>query len=134
MKHLLDVNILVAWGWSDHEDHDRVATWIGKQMQTKDAVLMTSPIPQLGFIRVSVQRTAGNVSVREASEVLSGMLESLGSCHHFLADNRAPAEGFADWCGSASRTTDAHLLALAEKHNARLATLDTKIPGAFVLP
>ena len=34
----------------------------------------------------------------------------------------------------ASRTTDAHLIRLAEAHGARLATLDTGIPGAFLVP
>ena len=28
MKHLLDVNIPVAWGWRYHADHDRVVRWI----------------------------------------------------------------------------------------------------------
>jgi len=34
----------------------------------------------------------------------------------------------------ASRTTDAHLLELAKAHGARLATLDRRIPGAFLVP
>ena len=31
MSHLLDVNVLVAWGWSDHVDHQRTVRWIAKQ-------------------------------------------------------------------------------------------------------
>ena len=51
----------------------------------------------------------------------------------FLADDRE-AFGWPDWCATASRTTDAHLLALAEANGAELATLDGGIPGAFVIP
>jgi hypothetical protein len=29
MNYLLDVNVLVAWGWADHADHRRAAAWIG---------------------------------------------------------------------------------------------------------
>jgi predicted nucleic acid-binding protein len=38
------------------------------------------------------------------------------------------------WCQSSSRTTDAHLLELAETHGAKFATLDTGIPGVFLIP
>jgi predicted nucleic acid-binding protein len=31
-------------------------------------------------------------------------------------------------------TTDAHLLALASAHDAKLVTLDTGIPDAFIVP
>ena len=28
MNYLLDVNVLVAWGWADHIEHRRAASWI----------------------------------------------------------------------------------------------------------
>ena len=68
MKYLLDVNILVGWGWSDHVDHLRVARWIAGIKKSRADLLMTSPIPQLGFVRVSMQRTGGRITVHEASE------------------------------------------------------------------
>ena len=134
MRYLLDVNVLVAWGWGDHVDHERTAAWIGRQKRARAGRLLTSSIPQLGFVRVSVQRAAGRVTVDRAANVLCGMLRSLAGRHQFLTDDRAPSDGFAEWCRSAARTTDAHLLALADAHGARLATLDAGIPGAFVLP
>jgi predicted nucleic acid-binding protein len=118
MRYLLDVSVLVAWGWSDHVDHARTAIWIAAARKQKTAELLTSAIPELGFVRVSVQRTEGRVTVEEASRTLAGMLDSLGACHVFLP----------------SQTTDAHLLGLAEAHRARLATLDAGIPGAFLVP
>jgi uncharacterized protein len=133
MKFLLDVNVLVAWGWSDHVDHERTVAWIGAAIRKKTTKLMTSAIPELGFVRVSVQRTGGRVTVTEAGETLAGMVAALGARHVLLADDQA-ARRFPAWCSSVSRTTDAHLLALAAAHGAKLATLDTGIPGAFLIP
>ena len=133
MNYLLDVNILVAWGWSDHVDHERTAEWISSAKKQKATKLMTSAIPELGFVRVAMQRTGGRVTVAEAAETLAGMLATLGARHVLLADDQA-ARQFPEWCSSASRTTDAHLLDLAAAHGAKLATLDTGIPGAFLVP
>ena len=133
MNYLLDVNVLVAWGWSDHVDHERTAAWIASARTQKAAKLMTAAIPELGFVRVSVQRTGGRVTVEDASETLAGMVAALGARHVLLADDQAVRQ-FPHWCSSASRTTDAHLLELAARHGAKLATLDTGIPGAFLIP
>jgi len=133
VRYLLDVNILIAWGWADHVDHERTAKWIATLREQKAAKLLTSAIPELGFVRVSVQRTAGRLTVAEASQVLKGMLDRLGASHVFLSDDR-PAHDFPEWCQQASRTTDAHLIGLAEAHRATLATLDEGIPGAFLIP
>ena len=132
MKYLLDVNVLVAWGWADHADHDRVARWIGKVGKKGGDTLLTSAIPQLGFVRVAAQRTGGQVSPEAAGRVLTGMLRALGSGHEFVPDDRE-ASRWPVWCQTASRTTDAHLLALAKAHGAELATLDQGIPGAFII-
>ena len=133
MNYLLDVSVLVAWGWSDHVAHARAARWIGAIRTRKDSRLLTSAIPELGFVRVSVQRASGRVTVKEAGQALAAMLGALGACHSFLPDDQ-PAGDFPEWCRGASRTTDAHLLRLAKAHGARLATLDKGIPGAFVVP
>ena len=132
MKYLLDVNVLVAWGWADHADHERVARWIGKVKQVGGGALLTSAVPQLGFVRVSVQRTGGQVLPEEAGRVLAGMLRSLGAGHEFVPDDQEALQ-WPEWCGSAARTTDAHLVALAKAHGAELATLDQGIPGAYVI-
>jgi uncharacterized protein len=133
MRYLLDVNLLVAWGWVDHVDHDRAATWVARTKLIRGTFLLTSAIPQLGFVRVSVQRAAGSLTLSEAAEVLFSMVKSLGQKHAFIPDN-IDSTSWPAWCRQASRSTDAHLLLLAEAHQARLATLDTGIPGAFLLP
>ena len=50
MNYLAEVNILVAWGWSDHVDHERTVAWIAATRKQKATKLMTSAIPELGFV------------------------------------------------------------------------------------
>ncbi|MBS0656863.1 MAG: PIN domain-containing protein [Verrucomicrobia bacterium] len=133
MNYLLDVNVLVAWGWFDHADHPRVAKWLAKTLQEPASRLWTSPIPQLGFVRVSVQRSGGRVSVELATKTLAGMLRGLREHHAFLPDD-LEVKSWPAWCQAASRTTDAHLAELAVRHGGVLATLDQSVPGAFVIP
>ena len=133
-KYLLDVNVLVAWGWADHADHLRAAKWIGSMKGRRGVLLCTSAIPELGFVRVSVQRTAGRLPLADAAAILSGMLLALGKSHAFVPDDLSSATPWPEWCQSASRSTDAHLAALADRHGLRLATLDEGIPASFLIP
>ncbi len=133
MNYLLDVNVLLAWGWEDHVDHGRTIQWLESKAAHATDRFFTSALPQLGFVRVSVQRSRGLISVAEAGETLAGMLSALGKRHAFLADDQW-AIHFEQWCVSAGQTTDAHLVSLARAHAAVLATLDTGIPDAFLVP
>jgi predicted nucleic acid-binding protein len=133
VKYLLDVNVLVAWGWKEHTDHERVAKWLARGRGTPGIELLTSPIPELGFVRVSVQRAAGAIGVREACLALEAMLSSLGKTHSFIPDDLR-GSALPAWCKGAARTTDAYLLALANSNGAKLATLDTGIPDAVLVP
>ncbi len=134
MNYLLDVNILVAWGWSDHSHHDRVDKWIGFSLSKPRISLHTTSIVELGFVRISVQKSADTITIKEAADRLGHLLTGLGSHHRFLHDDLCSRREFPTWCKNPTHTTDAHLLALAEKHGLQLATLDTGIPGAFVIP
>jgi hypothetical protein len=87
VRDLLDVNVLVAWGWADQVDHQRAIRWIARQKKARGAALFTSPIPEIGFVRFSVHRASGRLTVRQAADVLRGMLASLGPVHRFLPDD-----------------------------------------------
>jgi toxin-antitoxin system PIN domain toxin len=132
VKYLIDVNVLVAWGWVDHTEHHRVAKWIATTKKSRTDTLLTSAIPQLGFIRVSVQRAGGRLTAEDAGQALEKMLQSLGPVHAFLPDDE-PSFVWPQWCRGAARTTDAHLSALAVAHGAQLVTLDKGMPGAWVI-
>lgn len=133
MNYLLDVHLLVAWGWTDHSDHSRVAKWLAAERGGVGTQLLTSAIPELGFVRVSVQRSRGRVTPTQASAVLESMIRSLGAAYAFLPDDE-PSRAWPGWCHGAARTTGAHLLRLAQAHGASLATLDRGIPGAYLIP
>jgi toxin-antitoxin system PIN domain toxin len=134
MNYLLDVNVLVAWGWSDHPHHERFDRWIQEKLSNSKVLLSTTSIVELGFVRVSVQKSADTVTIQEAADRLDHLLSKLRNRHRFLPDDLSSRRNFPGWCTSPKHTTDAHLIALAEKHGLQLATLDTGIPGAFVIP
>ena len=134
MNFLLDVNALVAWAWTDHIHHLRVDRWMAGVLSSRHDLATTTSICELGFVRVSVSRNPAAVDVSLAAKKLHQLMEFVGIKHRFLPDDLSSRRDFPTWCTSPKHTTDAHLLALAEKHGLQLATLDTGIPGAFVIP
>jgi predicted nucleic acid-binding protein len=134
MSHLLDVNALVAWAWTDHPHHLRVDRWIEIIRSVDQGELATTSIVELGFVRVSVLRNPTGITVEMASQRLIELVGFLKTQHRFLPDDLSSCGAFPAWCKNPKNTTDAHLLALAEKHGLQLATLDTGIPGAFIIP
>ena len=44
------------------------------------------------------------------------------------------ADQLPAWVKTVRQTTDGHLLELANRYSTALATLDDKIPGAFLVP
>ena len=134
MNYLLDVNVLVAWGWADHIEHRRAASWIQSIKKKRSDRLLTSAIPELGFVRVSCQRAGGRLELDDAITCLAALVKNLGSKHSFLGDDLSSTIALPSWCDGPSRSTDAHLRSLAKRHGAILATLDAGIPGAFLIP
>ncbi len=130
MTFLLDVNALVALGFAHHEFHARVARWI--KAEDFPALAICS-ITELGFVRVLSQAVVYGFTVADARSVLLRMKRSTTPRFTFLADahdiSHLPA-----WAKTAKQTTDGHLIQLARAHGAALATLDQKIPGAYLIP
>lgn len=125
--YLLDVNVLFALTWPTHVHHAAARRWFDANSAPGWA---TCPITQLGFVRVSsnpkIIRDA--VAPREAVAMLERLVQLPG--HEFWPDKLAVAsEGpFASLAFVGHRqTTDAYLLALAQSHSGKLATLDKGI-------
>lgn len=121
---LLDVNALIALTWPTHVHHVITRRWFDDNAARGWA---TCPVTQLGFVRISsnpkIIRDA--VAPREAVSQLARLVELPG--HQFWPDDVcvAPAGSFASLAFIGHRqTTDAYLLALAQRHEGRLATLD----------
>jgi hypothetical protein len=130
VKYLLDVNALVALGFSHHEFHDRVAAWLHAQ---NFPPLATCSITELGFVRVLVQVPAYGFTVLQARTLLLRLKKSKIVTFTFLADGHDISH-LPAWVKTPKQTTDGHLLQLASANAAVLATLDERIPGAYSIP
>ena len=125
MIDLLDVNLLIALAWPNHLHHELSLRWFGSRSGTQWA---TTPITESGFVRVSSNHSAiaSAVTPAEAMSLLSRMRSV--NAHIFLPDDVEGVLGDdlpEPWRVVSYRSvTDAHLLALARRHGARLATLD----------
>jgi uncharacterized protein len=128
MKYLLDVNALVALGFAHHEFHHRVATWVQAE---KSFSLATCPITELGFVRVLAQAPIYGFTIAQARSLLLRLKKTPQFV--FIPDSHDVSH-LPAWVRSAAQTTDGHLAQLAIANEAVLATLDEKIPGAYLIP
>ena len=128
--YLLDVNALVALGLLTHQFHERVAVWLRASPLLS---LATCSITELGFVRVLTQATAYGLTLPQAQTLLLRLKKSNVPRFTFIPDDhdvsRLPA-----WVRTSKQITDGHLAQLADANGAMLATLDEKIPGAFLIP
>ena len=131
MKYLLDVNALVALGFLQHEFHERVALWVLSLGKRTDYALLTCAITELGFVRVLSQAPHYGLAVAQSKGLLVRLKRQGAVPFEFIADDRdiSPLPG---WVKSGRQTTDGHLAELARAHDSALATLDERIPSAFV--
>jgi predicted nucleic acid-binding protein len=133
MKYLLDVNSLLALAVLEHEFHPRVAAWVDRLAGKGLPELATCSITELGFVRVLGQAQLYGSSVAQARELLLALKNSKAMRCTFIPDDR-DISCLPRWVRSPKQTTDGHLVELAKANEAVLATLDRRIPGAFVIP
>jgi toxin-antitoxin system PIN domain toxin len=126
---LLDINVLVALAWPNHEHHEPANRWF---RQNERAGWATCPLTQSGFVRVSSNPRVipGAKSPREVVELLRRIV-SLPNHVFFFDDISLVASSFVDpgKLKGYRQVTDAHLLGTALRHDARLATFDGGIVG-----
>jgi uncharacterized protein len=130
MRYLLDVNALVALGFVQHEFHNRVASWLRAD---RFPPLATCSITELGFVRVLSQAPAYGFTIVQAQRVLLRLKNAAPVALTFIADDHDISH-LPVWVTTAKHITDGHLVELAATNGAVLATLDTKIPGAYLIP
>ncbi len=133
MKYLLDVNVLLALGVDHHEFHPRASNWVGKLRVAGVPEFTTCATTELGFVRVLAQTQQYGFTVAQAAFLLSRLKATEAVKFTFVADNHGVSD-LPPWVKSAKQITDGHLAGLAKSHGAMLATLDERIPGAFVIP
>jgi predicted nucleic acid-binding protein len=130
VKYLLDVNVLVALGVFHHQFHGRVLAWI---QSLEAAPLMTCSITELGFVRVLALTPDYGFTVHQARSLLLRMKINSNLALAFLPDGNDISH-LPAWVKTPKQTTDGHLAQLASAHGAVLATLDERIPGAYLIP
>jgi len=130
MKYLFDVSSLIAFGLGQHQFHRRVFRWAHSE---RKASFFTCSISELGFVRILSQSSTYGFQVAEALELLMQMKSNPALPLAFLPDTEDIAS-LPSWAKTPAQTTDGHLVRLAIAHGAVLATFDTKIPGAHVIP
>jgi toxin-antitoxin system PIN domain toxin len=126
---LLDVNLLVSLAWPNHVHHRRALSWFRARAGEPWA---TTPFTEAGFVRVSSNASAIATAVSPSAAV--AMLTRLRRLagHSFLIDDVGLVFGEhvdAARARSHRHVADAHLVALARRHGARLATLDAGLPA-----
>jgi uncharacterized protein len=132
MKYLFDVNALLALVVLEHEFHARLADWVRRLRASAAPDLATCSITELGFVRVLAQAQQYGCSVAQARELLLSVKKSEGIRWTFISDGHDISR-LPRWVRIPKQTTDGHLVELAKANDAMLATLDRRIPGAFVI-
>jgi toxin-antitoxin system PIN domain toxin len=114
---LLDANVLIALFDADHVHHTAVRDWF---IALRDG-FATCPIVE-GALTRWIVRIEGHSGAAAAQRELRQL--AADARHHFWPDDLAYAD--VDWRGvlGYGQVTDAYLVALARKHEGRLATLD----------
>ena len=116
MKYLLDVNALLAAILAGHPNHAVADAWV------RNKSLAICPLSELGFLRISTNPKAYNVSMGLARK----SLEAFVAAHHveFIPADLPALKSIAR---SSSQVTDRYLADLAGSKAIKLATLDTGI-------
>jgi uncharacterized protein len=124
---LLDVNVLIALGWPNHVHHRVARQWFTRSSASGWA---TTPITEVGFVRISSNRRAMKVSTTPAAAI--ALLEEMTDLpgHTFWADDVplvVGTNGDRDVVASHRHVTDRHLVALAIHYDGRLVTFDAAL-------
>ena len=132
MRYLLDVNVLLALGLTEHEFHHRVVGWLKRRRGESLPEVATCPITELAFVRI-LSQPVYHYSVREARTLLAQLKAIPDLKFSFLADDHS-SDHLPNWVTKPGQVTDGHLAELARAHGAVLATLDAKIAHSFLIP
>ncbi len=127
MSFLLDANALIALGWPAHEHHERTLNWFKKHARQGWA---TCAFTQAAFVRIIAQPSFSGhaISVSELGELV---LRNTAHPKHRLLTLDFGFEQVMGCCTGGllghRQITDAYLLTLAVRHQAKLVTFDSGI-------
>ncbi len=117
-SYLLDANVLIAWTTASHVHHEAVWDWYGS-VESSGSTIATCPITEGALLRYRVREGATARSAAAQLEVLRA-----NSWHHFWPDDIDYSASILGGVIGHRQVTDAYLVALANHHGGRVATLD----------
>lgn len=126
--NLLDVNVLLALAWPNHQFHSAATAWF---RDASAATWCTCSLTELSFVRLSSNPrfTAHAHTPLEATRLLQ-RLRRVGA-HCFLEATLSCAsaefEAVIERAYGAKQVTDAYLIALAQQHGVRFVTFDRRL-------
>ncbi len=121
---LLDVNVLLALAWPNHQHHSAAQRWFAGTARRGWA---TCPLTELAFVRLSCNPafTPGAVALADALQLLAIVRKLRG--HRSWMDLPDVSDlGPLELRGH-QQVNDAYLLLLARRHGGVLATFDARI-------
>ncbi len=127
VTRLLDVNVLMALLWENHDQYHQAQRWLATVPQ-----FATCPLVQLGFARISSNPLFGyTYRPEQAFSTLRKFLAD--ERHRFVPDDLSCDERalLTERIVGAGQITDRYLVALAQRHGLALATFDAALGRAF---
>ena len=115
-KFLLDVNALIAAITVNHPDHKKTDAWVNGK------ALVTCPLSELGYLRISTNPKALNLSMATARQMLDSFIRKR-KVEFIPADIPALKSS----ARKSEQVTDEYLAHLATSRGLKLATLDQGI-------
>ena len=133
MRALLDVNVVISLLDPDHAFHSRAHEWWAINGRSGWA---SCPVTENGVVRIMSNPNYSKLAWFTPGDLIS-RLETFArqTNHEFWPDDvslRDNAVFKTDRIHSSRQITDLYLLALAAKHDGRLATFDQGIPISIV--
>ncbi|MEA2327368.1 MAG: uncharacterized protein QOE68_2327 [Thermoanaerobaculia bacterium] len=128
---LLDVNVLLALAWPNHQFHNAVVERLDRRSSPTWATCL---LTQLGFVRLSSNPAI--VDVRQSPAQAIDLLQRLMSDEHHVYFGVLPTldsvEGTFKKLLGHQQVTDAYLVAVAAANDATLLTLDQRLVSTVV--
>jgi toxin-antitoxin system PIN domain toxin len=125
---LLDVNVLLALAVRTHMHHGSAGAWFAAAAPGRGWA--TTPVTESGLVRLLLNAHVYGRQLEGADAVAQLGAMRRGPAWTFLADDSSLADPLIDLTTLVGhrQVTDLHLLNLAARHGATLATLDRALP------
>jgi toxin-antitoxin system PIN domain toxin len=123
-RALLDVNVLLALAWPNHQHHALAHRWFAREASRGWA---TCAITGLAFVRLSSNPayTASAVQPGEAATLFRTLTKHRH--HRFWAELPAPEPAMFVMAHGHQQVMDAYLVRLALHHRGRIVTFDSPL-------